>query len=314
MKKRLFIALSIAIALSLIFMFWPLKNGYNALILQIRFEKLSAIFLLAICGGVSTLIFQTLTANRLLTPQLMGIDSIYRLFHASLILFVGERLYQLMPASSKFIAITLLSMTIATFFFIFVLQKLRGDVFRLLLIGVIFSVFCRSLSEFISRLLDPQAYAVLQSVSFAQLSQINLNLLFISSILCAITLALLWHKRHVFDIIALGKNTSISLGIAYLPYLIFGMMSVSLLVSIATALVGPMLFFGLLACALTYTLFPTPYHQTLIPAVSLVAFIILLSGEILFERVLHLAGTLSIAVEFVGGILFILLIYKRKTI
>lgn len=307
---RLMVAALAGLALSGLYVLWPTANGLNAFILQLRAERVLLMFLLAVCGGVGTLVFQTLTGNRLLTPQLMGMEGIYRLLQAALIWLLGNQLYTQLPAYGKFAAATLLSVSVSTFFFIFLLKRLRGDLFRLLLIGLVFTVFCRALTEFISRLLDPLAYAVYQSATFAQISRADTALIGLATPMCAAVCAWLWRSRHTLDVLALGRETAIGLGVAYLPRISWGLMGVATLVAIATALVGPMLFFGLLACALAYRFFPTSQHAVLLPGVALTAYLILLGGQLIFERLLNMAGTLSIAVEFVGGLLFLLLIAR----
>lgn len=308
---RLLAAAAAGLLLSLLYVFWPTAHGLNAFILQLRGERLLLMFLLAVCGGVGTLIFQTITGNRLLTPQLMGMESLYRLLQALLIWLLGNQLYTQLPAGAQFAAATGVSVAVSTFFFVFVLKRLRGDLFRLLLIGLIFSVFCRALTEFISRLLDPLAYAVYQGATFAQISRADMALIGLAAPACALITALLWCSRHTLDVLALGRETAIGLGVAYLPAISLAMMGVATLVAIATALVGPMLFFGLLASALAYRFFPTPRHAVLLPGVALTAYAVLLGGQLIFERLLNMAGTLSMAVEFAGGLLFLLLIARR---
>lgn len=309
LHRRLWICAAIALLLALLFWLYP-KN-LSLFALQIRAEKLAVIALLSICGGVSTLVFQTLSGNRLLTPQLMGIDGIYRLLQASLILLVGAPLYTQLSPYAKFGLSAIISMLVSSFFFIYLLDRLRGDLFRLLLIGVIFSGFCRAMSGFIGRMLDPLAYAVYQSASFAQLSQARVELIGIAALPCLLSCAFLWKMRHELDVLALGRDSAINLGLPYLRCVMFAMLALSLLVAIATALVGPMLFFGLLASALTYRLIPCVQHGILIPAVALISFCILLGGQLIFERLLNMAGTLSIAVEFIGGLLFLVLILRK---
>ena len=307
---RLLVAALACLLLSGLYVLWPTANGLNAFILQLRAQRVLLMFLLAICGGAGTLVFQSLTGNRLLTPQLMGMEGMYRLLQAVLIWLLGNQMYTQLPAYGKFAAATVLSVAVSTFFFVFLLKRLRGDLFRLLLIGLIFTVFCRALTEFISRLLDPLAYAVYQSATFAQISRADTGLIGIAAPACAVIFALLWRSRHALDVLALGRETAIGLGVAYLPSISWGLMGVATLVAIATALVGPMLFFGLLACALAYRFFPAPRHAVLLPGVVATAYGILLGGQLIFERLLNMAGTLSMAVEFVGGLLFLLLITR----
>ena len=90
------------------------------------------------------------------------------------------------------------------------------------------------------------------------------------------------------------------------------MLTVSLLVAVSTALVGPTLFFGLLVSALACRLFPVPYHAIQLPAACLLACAILIIGQTLFERVFHFAATLSILIECIGGSVFLYLLLARK--
>lgn len=313
MNARLLFSLIGALFLTALYLFFPTASGkLTAFILQLRAEKLLTMLLLAVSGGVATLIFQTLTGNRILTPSLMGMDGIYLLLQVALIASLGSANFGNLNPQLKFLATTAVTMGSATLLYVVLLQKLRGDLYRLLLIGVILSVFCRSLTGFISRLLDPTAYAIYQSVAFADISKTNHALLSISTVIIAVLAVLLWRGRHQLDIIALGRESAINLGVRYRLMLVSFLLATSLLVALATALVGPMLFFGLLASALTYRLFPTARHSILIPAIALVSYLILVSGQLTFERLLHFGGTLSMAVECLGGLLFLVLILAQK--
>lgn len=125
-------------------------------------------------------------------------------------------------------------------------------------------------------------------------------------------LAWLWHKRHVLDILALGREQAINLGIHYPREQLTLMLTVALLVAVSTALVGPTLFFGLLVSALACRLFPVPYHAIQLPAACLLACATLVIGQTLFERVFHYTATLSILIEGIGGIVFLYLLLARK--
>lgn len=112
--------------------------------------------------------------------------------------------------------------------------------------------------------------------------------------------------RHELDAIALGRHTALNLGIAYQPRVTV----VVLLVAASTALVGPLTFFGLLVANLAYSLIGSWRHCYLLPGVVLLGVVMLVGGQLILERLLHMAGTLSVVIEFVGGALFYLLIKK----
>ena len=87
---------------------------------------------------------------------------------------------------------------------------------------------------------------------------------------------------------------------------------VAVLVSVSTALVGPVAFFGLIVAGLAHGLMRTARHAALLPAAALSAAILLVGGQWLFERQLGQAATLSVVVEFAGGLFFLYLLLKGR--
>ena len=86
---------------------------------------------------------------------------------------------------------------------------------------------------------------------------------------------------------------------------------VSILVAVSTALVGPVTFLGLLVVNLTYQYFKTYKHSLLIVGAMLISIIALLGGQILVERIFNFSSTVSIIINFIGGIYFIYLLLKE---
>ena len=89
------------------------------------------------------------------------------------------------------------------------------------------------------------------------------------------------------------------------------MVLVTLLVAVSTALVGPIVFFGLLVSAIAHQLAGTWRHATLLPLAALIAAGLLVLCQALFERVLQLQSTVTVVIEGVGGLVFILLLFRR---
>src|SRR5690606_17634854 len=56
-------------------------------VLARRVLKLAAVVVTAVVIACSTVIFQTITANRILTPSIIGIDSLYVLLQTALVVF-----------------------------------------------------------------------------------------------------------------------------------------------------------------------------------------------------------------------------------
>ncbi|WP_201508999.1 iron chelate uptake ABC transporter family permease subunit [Psychrobacter alimentarius] len=287
-------------------------NGYWDFALPLRGKKLLALMVVGYAIGVSTLLFQTLTHNPILTPSLLGFDSLYVLLQSMLVFFLGAISFTNIDPIAKFVLEIFLMFGASMLLFQLLFSKTSQDLTRLILVGVIFGVLFRSLSALIARLINPDDFVVVQSASYAQFNTVNPQLLGISLVICVITGVFVWRWRYQCDVLMLGKAQAINLGINY-QRLAFGLLTViAVLVATATALVGPVTFFGLLVCALTNRIARNMYHSERLILVSLVAMICLVLGQTIFEQILGMAGVLSVVIELAGGLVFLLLIFMTK--
>ena len=287
-------------------------NGYWDFALPLRGKKLLALMVVGYAIGVSTLLFQTLTQNPILTPSLLGFDSLYVLLQSLLVFFLGAMSFTSINPITKFTLEIVLMFGASLLLFQVLFSKSSQDLTRLILVGVIFGVLFRSLSALIARLINPDDFVVVQSASYAQFNTVNPQLLSISLFICAISAVFIWRWRYQCDVLMLGKSQAINLGINY-QRLAFGLLTViAVLVATATALVGPVTFFGLLVCALTNRIARHMYHSERLILVSLVAMICLVLGQTVFEQVLGMAGVLSVVIELAGGLVFLILIFMTQ--
>ncbi|WP_280141845.1 iron chelate uptake ABC transporter family permease subunit [Mesorhizobium sp. YR577] len=75
---------------------------------------------------------------------------------------------------------------------------------------------------------------------------------------------------------------------------------------------GPVTFFGLLVANLAYQLAGTSRHSIVLPMAILLAIICLVAGQTVLERLFAFNTALSVIIEFLGGITFILLLLRTK--
>ncbi|WP_352338503.1 iron chelate uptake ABC transporter family permease subunit [Psychrobacter sp. 16-MNA-CIBAN-0192] len=287
-------------------------HGHWDFALPLRGKKLLALMVVGYAIGVSTLLFQTLTHNPILTPSLLGFDSLYVLLQSVLVFFLGAISFTSLNPIAKFSLEIVLMFGASLLLFKLLFSKSSQDLTRLILVGVIFGVLFRSLSALIARLINPDDFVVVQSASYAQFNTVNPQLLGISLFICVISALFIWRWRYQCDVLMLGKAQAINLGIHY-QRLAFGLLTViAVLVATATALVGPVTFFGLLVCALTNRMARHMYHSERLILVSLVAMICLVLGQTLFEQVLGMAGVLSVVIELAGGLVFLALIFMSQ--
>lgn len=279
-----------------------------------RGTKVLGMTLVAIAVSVATILFQTLTRNRILTPSLMGFDSLYSLLQTFLVFALGGFGFANLPAELTFFtSFTIMMLASLALFGTLLSGSVQAggqDLHRLLLTGIIFGVLFRSLTSFMMRLIDPNEFIIAATASIAQFSRVNSDLLAVSSILVLLALVVTWRQRHQLDVMALGREVSINLGIDYKRRLYGTLVIIACLVSVSTALVGPIAFFGLLVANLTYQLMPTHRHGILLPAASLMSAIILIGGQTILEQLMDFSTPLSVIVEFLGGLTFLFLVLK----
>lgn len=303
---------AIILLISIILFLTVNVNGHWDFALPLRGKKLLALMVVGYAIGVSTLLFQTLTHNPILTPSLLGFDSLYVLLQSLLVFFLGAISFTSINPLAKFILEIVLMFGASLLLFKLLFSKSSQDLTRLILVGVIFGVLFRSLSALIARLINPDDFVVVQSASYAQFNTVNPQLLGISIVICAISALFIWRWRYQCDVLMLGKSQAINLGINY-QRLAFGLLTViAVLVATATSLVGPVTFFGLLVCALTNRIARHMYHSERLILVCLVAMICLVLGQTIFEQLLGMAGVLSVVIELAGGLVFLILIFMTQ--
>lgn len=308
--RRLLLLDTLLLVLMGIFMTLDL-HGNIAYILRHRGQILATMVLVGFASGISTLLFQTLTRNRILTPSVMGLESLFVLMQTLLIFVLDVGGLNMLGSVGRFIAESTLLVMFATLLYRWLLGGAGLDLHRVLLIGLVCGTLFRSISGLMQRLMEPGEFAVLQSRIFATFTRADSDVLLMSAGVIALVATLVWRLRHRLDVMALGPDSAIALGIAWQRHVTGLLLLISLLVAVSTALVGPMMFLGLLIVNLAYPLMGSWRHAYLLPGCVLTGIITLVGGQLILERLLDMAGTLSVVIEFSGGALFIYLLLRK---
>ena len=279
-----------------------------------RIPKLIAIVITGFCIAFSSIVFQTITNNNILTPSVLGLDSLYILVQTIIVFLVGVDNTLITNKSNNFL-LSVAVMVIASFILYKKLfEKANNNIFFLLLVGMIFGTLFKSLSTFMQVVIDPNEYAALQNNLYASFGNVNTNILFIAGIIIIALVPFIYDDIKSLDVISLGKEHAINLGVNYDKVVKKMIIVVAILVSVSTALVGPITFLGLLVTNVTKQIFRTYKHSYLICASILISILTLVSGQFLVERVFTFTTTISVIINFIGGVYFIYLLLKESRV
>lgn len=311
LKAKLWTLAGIAVLLAVVFMTID-AGGQWDYILPRRGKKLIAILLTGTAIAFSTVVFQTITNNRILTPSIIGLDSLYMLLQTVIVFFIGGTALTMMSKNLRFVMAVGLMVVFAMLLYRMLFRKEGRNIYHLLLIGIIFGTFFSSVTSFLQKLIDPNEFLVIQDKMFASFNNVNSDLLLIS--LAGVLLVALYFTKFAkyLDVLSLGRDHAVNLGVSY-EYVIKRMLVVvAILISISTALVGPITFLGLLVANVAYQFLNTYRHKILILGASLIGFIALVGGQLIIERVFTFSTSLSVIINFAGGGYFIYLLLKEN--
>lgn len=294
-----------------LYLFQGLNGSYDYALPR-RGIKVMAMALTGVAIAYATIIFQTITHNRILTPSIMGFDSLYLLLQTFIIFFLGSNHVTVVNKNVNFILSVTAMIVFALLLYQFLFKSGKRPIYFLLLVGIIVGTFFGSISTFLQVLIDPSEFLGVQDKMFASFNNVNGDLVWWSVGIVVIALIIGFRSIHDLDVLSLGRDTSINLGVNYDSIVRKMLILSSVLIAVSTALVGPITFFGLIVANLSYQFFNTYKHATLILGASLMSIFALVGGQWVVERIFTFSTTLSVIINFVGGVYFIYLLLKES--
>lgn len=307
--KRLFLLGLLVAGAIIIFMTIDSRGNWD-FVIPFRGTKILALALVSYAIAVSTVLFQTVAGNRILSPSIMGFDALYVLIQTTLVFVLGAQATVTLNPQARFVLEVTCMVLFAGILYRWLFGGTRRSLHLLILVGIIFGVLFRSFANMMMRLIDPNEFVILQDMLFASFNSFDRNLLWVSAALIFGGSIVLWRIGHTFDILALGRETAVNLGINFQRTVTIILVVIAIFVSVSTALVGPVTFFGLLVANLAYQLAGTYKHRWILPFAAGLALLFLVSGQMVVERLFSFNTSLSIVVEFLGGIVFIILLIR----
>lgn len=282
--------------------------------MKIRTPKLVVMLITAFSIGGASLVFQSIINNTIVTPCLLGMNSLYTLIHTAVVFFLGSASIVSTNANLSFgVDVVLMGIT-ATIIYSWIFQKTKHNVLYVLLVGTVLTSFFSSIQTTLTRVMDPNEYDTLLNTLVASFSNINSEIILFSLVLLAGVIFALRKELALLDVLTLGKEQAINLGVDYDRCIRRLLLGVTLCIAVATAMVGPISFLGLIIANLSRQLLKTFRHTQLVLGSALFGMAVLVGGQLIVEHVYSYSVPVSVFITVGGGLYFLYLLLTRKKV
>lgn len=311
-SRKIIILTVLVVAAALTYQFVLVNMDYFSFAMSIRTPKLIVMILTAFCIGSATIIFQTLINNTIVTPCLLGMNGLYILIHTITVFVFGSTSILVTTKLFSFSMDLVIMALAAVLIYGMLFKKTKGNVLYILLAGTVMATLFGSITSTIQRVMDPNEFNTLQNALIASFHKVNSEIIIFSIVVIIVIFILLRKELVLLDVIALGKDQAINLGVDYDKVVRKLLLGVTLLIAIATAMVGPISFLGLIIANLSRQLFKTYRHTYLIIGSALIGMVTLLAGQALIERIFNFSANISAFINVGGGVYFLYLLLKNR--
>lgn len=282
--------------------------------MKLRTPKLIVMLITAFAIGGASIVFQSVINNTIVTPCLLGMNSLYTLIHTAVVFFLGSGSLIATNANLSFAVDVVLMGISATLIYSWIFKKTRHNVLYVLLVGTVLTSFFGSIQSTLTRVMDPNEYDTLLTTLVASFNNINSEIIVFSLILLAVIVFALRRELALLDVLTLGKAQAINLGVDYDRCIRRLLLGVTLCIAVATAMVGPISFLGLIIANLSRQLLKTYRHSQLILGSALFGMIVLVGGQLIVEHVYTYSVPVSVFITVGGGLYFLHLLLSRKKV
>lgn len=315
--RKLEVMAALALAAAAAYMLVGVNFGNEKLFLyamKIRTPKLIVMLITAFAIGGASIVFQSVINNTIVTPCLLGMNSLYTLIHTAVVFAAGSGSVLAVNANAAFAVDLILMGVTATVVYSYFFRMTKHNVLYVLLIGTVLTSFFSSIQTTLTRVMDPNEYDSLLNTLVASFSNINSEIIVLSLAVLAAVTFFLRKELALLDVITLGKAQAINLGVDYDRCIRRLLLGVTLYIAVATAMVGPISFLGLIIANLARQLLKTYRHSLLILGSALFGMIILVGGQLLVEHVYTYTVPVSVFITVGGGIYFLYLLLTRRRV
>ena len=281
------------------------------LIAQRRLNSVIAMAVVALCQAVATVAFQTVTNNRIITPSIMGFESLYVAIHTSTVYFLGAAGLNNARTLEMFVIQLVLMVGLSLILYTWLLAGDNPNMHAMLLVGIVLGGGLGSVSTFMQRLLTPSEFDVLTARLFGSVNNADPAYYPLAVPLVLVAAGLMVLNSRRLNVLGLGRDVAVNLGVNHKKHAVFTLVLVSVLMAVSTALVGPMTFLGFLVATLAYQFADTYDHRYVFPMAALLGYCILAGAYFVMNHIFYAQGVVSIIIELVGGLTFLIVVLRK---
>lgn len=314
-RKKLLIMAVIVLACSAAYLFVGVKFANPKLFrysMKIRIPKLIVMLITAFSIGGASIVFQSIINNTIVTPCLLGMNALYSLIHTVVYFFMGTASIIVVNANTSFVVDLLIMGITATFIYSYLFKKTKHNVLYVLLIGTVLTSLFSSIQTTLTRIMDPNEYDALLATLVASFNNINTEIIILSVAVLGILIFVLRRDLAILDVLTLGKDQATNLGVDYDRSVRRLLLGVTICIAVATAMVGPISFLGLIIANLSRQLLKTYRHTQLVLGSTLFGMIVLIGGQCIVERIFVYSIPISVFISVGGGVYFLYLLLRHK--
>jgi len=277
-----------------------------------QIARLGAMAIGGVCVACASILFQTITGNRILTPAIMGYEAVYLLLQALLILAMGLGSAAVLGVHGNFMLSLLSMLAYSWAVHRWLFRDSRRDVYFLLLLGLVLTMVMGTFTQFVQLRTSPGEFAMLQGFSQASFNRSQPGQLGIAALLVAAACLAAARMLPVLDVLALGRDQAMSLGVDHRRDVGRVLGVIAVLVAVSTSLLGPTAFMGIFVANITYALAGTSRHRVTLSMGCGIAIGMFIVAQMLVEQVFNYRTTVGILVNLVCGAYFLLLMIRSR--
>lgn len=301
----------VVIALAATFLFFRSGLDFDYVIPK-RLARLVAMVIGGVCIAWSSIVFQTLTGNRILTPAIMGYEAVYLLLQSVMILALGTQSLMLLGPNGNFLLSVLVMLAYSWILHRWLFRQDRQNVYFLLLVGLVLTMVIGTFTQFVQLKTSPGEFSILLGFTQASFGKAEPAQLLASAAVVVVVCLVGRRQLPTLDVLSLGRDQAMSLGVDHPRAVQLHLALIAVLVAVSTSLLGPTAFMGIFVANTAYALARTRRHRITLPAGCAIAVGMFILAQLAVEHVFNYKTTVGILVNLVCGGWFLALMVRTR--